>query len=233
MPYPFDEMPFLAMGSGMIAANGPIVSQLVPWPGLTPPSFVQCGSNAVVAADAGADVVVASGQVVNLLGLGAGGPAGTVYSYQWSQVAGTPVQLGGANTDTLSFIAPLVLFGSAQTLTFQLTVSGAGLSGSDFVDVTVNPLSADVVTIGVVEYRRDRSRLTVTAASTAANNNPQAVLRVEVLNASGVVVGGPITMPPPAGGTYTLQWAGAPQPTTVRVTSSYGGSATSPVTRLR
>lgn len=83
-----------------------------------------------VAANAGADQTVLIGAQVTLDGTGSTGPIAT---YQWTQVSGTPVVLTGADTATPSFTAP----GTAGTLAFSLTVTGASGSASDTVSVTV------------------------------------------------------------------------------------------------
>lgn len=89
-----------------------------------------------VSADAGHDVTVAEGVLVELDGSGS-------YSicvlpvYHWTQIAGPAVTLTGADTATPSFTAPLVPMGGA-VLTFQLVVSdGTNASQPDIVNVHV------------------------------------------------------------------------------------------------
>ena len=62
------------------------------------------------------------------------GSSGDITSYQWTQIAGTPVTLSGANTEVASFSAPA----AAGALTFRLTVAGAGGLTTDTADITVN-----------------------------------------------------------------------------------------------
>jgi lysophospholipase L1-like esterase len=88
-------------------------------------------------ADAGDDQTVAPGATVILDGSDSTGP---IDSYEWSQTAGTPQQLSGADTATATFSyvsdtgAALV-----ETLTFKLTVTdNTGATFSDFVNVNVD-----------------------------------------------------------------------------------------------
>ena len=95
-------------------------------------------------ADAGPDINITEGLQVSLVGAGYD-TDGTIASYAWEQTAGTEVTLTGAETATLSFIAPDV----NETLTFVLTVTdNDGNSWSDAVNVLVerlpnNPPSAN------------------------------------------------------------------------------------------
>ena len=89
-------------------------------------------------ANAGADQTVAPGATVTLDGSGS---TGTNPTYKWAQTAGTPVQLAGDDTATPTFTAPTAADISAavlDTLTFQLTVTDAGGSNTDTVDVIVD-----------------------------------------------------------------------------------------------
>jgi subtilisin family serine protease len=86
-------------------------------------------------ASAGPDQVVLPGASVTLDGSASADFDGTVVSFAWTQTAGTPVVLTGADTATPSFTAP----DPSGTLTFQLTVTdNDGNTGSDTVNVIVN-----------------------------------------------------------------------------------------------
>jgi hypothetical protein len=86
-------------------------------------------------AAAGPDQVVLPGAAVTLDGTASQDFDGTIESYAWTQIAGTPVTLAGADTATPSLTAPA----SSGTLTFQLVVTdNEGKTGTDLVDVIVN-----------------------------------------------------------------------------------------------
>ncbi|HEU4411075.1 MAG TPA: S8 family serine peptidase [Polyangiaceae bacterium] len=84
---------------------------------------------------AGPDQVVLPDAAVTLDGTASHDADGTIVSYAWAQVAGTPVTLTGADTATPSFTAPA----GSGTLTFQLAVTDdEGKTATDSVNVTVN-----------------------------------------------------------------------------------------------
>jgi serine protease len=86
-------------------------------------------------AAAGPDQVVLPSAAVTLDGTASQDLDGTVASYAWTQTAGTPVTLTGADTATPSFTAPA----GSGTLTFQLQVTdNEGTTGTDSVNVIVN-----------------------------------------------------------------------------------------------
>lgn len=88
-------------------------------------------------ANAGPDNTVEMGQTVTLNGSGSSTPIGTITSYSWTQVAGTPVPLIDNTTAHPTFTAPTVPVNGA-VLRFQLTVTDSrSLTASDNVDITV------------------------------------------------------------------------------------------------
>jgi hypothetical protein len=93
--------------------------------------------------------------------------------------------------------------------------------------VTINTAGADTVIITVAEYRTGKSRLTVTATSSITDGTPILKLMGYGVNGSGVEMGFL------GGGVYTVVLTGVPQPATVRVDSSLGGTQTSPLTKVR
>ncbi len=94
--------------------------------------------NRTPVANAGADQMVDEGASVTLAGSGTD-PDGDTLSYSWTQTAGTPVTLSGANTASPTFTAPQV---TADTvLTFSLTVSDGTLSATDTVSITVRNMN--------------------------------------------------------------------------------------------
>ena len=102
-------------------------------------------SNADPTANAGPNQTVDEQTTVNLNGSGSSDPDGPIASYAWAQTSGPGVILSGGSTATPSFTAPTrtVQQGSV-TLTFQLTVTdGDGVTDTDTVDITVDPVNAD------------------------------------------------------------------------------------------
>ncbi len=90
---------------------------------------------------AGTDQVVLQGQTVTL---DAGGSTGPITGFHWTQTAGPAVTLNGADTKTATFTAPTVT--ADTTLTFSLSVDGAGSPAANTVDITVlasAPAAAD------------------------------------------------------------------------------------------
>jgi hypothetical protein len=95
-------------------------------------------------ADAGGDQTVNEGTVgVALSGIASYDPDNDPLGYEWTQTGGTPVTLTGATTATPTFTAPIVTggVGSAETLTFELTVSDGALTHSETVVVTVEQVN--------------------------------------------------------------------------------------------
>jgi hypothetical protein len=172
---------------------------------------------------AGAVQLVNSGASVTLTGSATnpgGGAAGM--TFLWSQTAGPAVTLTGANTATATFTASTMTAGQPpQVLSFTLSATNAAGSSTATTDVTVRPIP-DTVTITTATWRVRRSSLTVTAASSVTNGNP--VLTLHIPGHADVI------MPfDPVGRTYTVVVTVNPAPSTISVTSSFGGSAGSPV----
>ncbi|KHT47896.1 glycosyl hydrolase family 18 protein [Vibrio sinaloensis] len=93
--------------------------------------------NRAPVANAGADITVVGPATVSLDGSASKDSDGTIASYQWSQVSGTPVTLVGASSAAANFDVNEVT--QTQTLSFKLTVTdNEGATASDTVTVTVN-----------------------------------------------------------------------------------------------
>ena len=197
-------------------------------------SFVTITVNAVAlpVAIVGPAQTVLQGSPVTLDGTASFDPNGLPLTYSWLQTAGTTVTLTGATTATPSFTAPP----GPIALQFTLVVSD-GLLSSIPAGVTVTVLAApDVIAITTAEYRIGKQRLTVSATSSV----PTAqlfLLDPTVTPAPASCIGTPtpvgcIPMTVQAG-VPTVILVGVAQPATVTVFSALGGSATSPITRLR
>ncbi|HEY6808252.1 MAG TPA: hypothetical protein VI356_05190 [Myxococcales bacterium] len=228
MPNNFQDLPFLAQGSGPLSGTGPIVGQLAPWPGTPAPQTVTCTSaGAAPMVDAGPDFAVGSLAQVTLYSkltqdLNAG-PA----TIQWTQTAGPGVALSDATTLTPSFTAPSVVSGATPpVLTFQISVTDAFGTATDSVNVKVLA-TTDTVTGNAVW-----------TAPTAGTGNKGGILNVSAASSvtdstmSMFVVGyGPMSVDPVLGlPNYVLKATGVDlAPISVTVRSSLGGSVTLPV----
>jgi hypothetical protein len=84
--------------------------------------------------EAGLDLMVREGEVVNLLGEASGEP-GEPFAYLWTQLSGPPVALVDSRSARTSFIAPQVA--REASLTLRLQVSQGSRIQSDQVSVTV------------------------------------------------------------------------------------------------
>jgi hypothetical protein len=94
-------------------------------------------ANRAPTADAGTDQFVGELTVVNLSGSGSDPDADSL-SYSWSQIDGPSVSITNSTMAAASFMAPDVIAGSPETLTFQLTVSDGSLDSTDTIDVVVS-----------------------------------------------------------------------------------------------
>jgi len=238
VPFNFQDMPFLSLGSGPLngfGQGGPIVGQLDPWPGLPVPPKAICNAGGMVPiANAGQNITAGSGNIVILNGSALCDSVGdlncSVAAISWSQTAGPAVALSSANSFSPGFTAPLILPGLPPVvLSFTMTVTDQFGSGSSSVSVTVMSL-ADSVVIASAEWTDIKGgRLDVVATT----NAPAALLTVsETAAATGAVLDLglmdsisclPMVAPP---GTYCLGYRGVAAPSSVTVTSSFGGGAT-------
>ncbi|MRG95576.1 M36 family metallopeptidase [Polyangium spumosum] len=102
-------------------------------------SIVEDSTNCVglPVANAGEDLVVSSGDQVELDGSGSSDPDGDALTYKWTQTAGLEVALMTGDGPKPTFVAPTVDVDA--TLTFQLTVSDGKGMASDLVNVVVKP----------------------------------------------------------------------------------------------
>ncbi len=175
-------------------------------------------------ANAGANQGVKVTNAVILNGSLSSDPNGLLLTYAWVQVSGTPVVLTGANTVSPTFTAPA----APTVLGFTLTVNNGLLnSAAALVTVTVTANVADTVNITIAEYRIGQQRLTVNATSSIVNGTPVLTLAGYGVNGAGV------QMAYQGNGLYIVVLTGVAQPATVTVNSSFGGTRTSALTKLR
>jgi len=106
-------------------------------------------SNERPTADAGANQTANRRTLVTLDGRTSSDPDGDALAFWWTQTAGPPVTLLGADTATPSFTTPQV--STQTTLTFQLTVhDGKVQSEPDIVQITVTAeIDSTPPTIGI------------------------------------------------------------------------------------
>jgi hypothetical protein len=177
-------------------------------------------------ANAGPNQTVQTPSLVTLTGSATdpNGAAGLPLAFHWTQTGGTAVTLTDADAAVATFPAPTMAPRQpALTLTFTLTVTNAlGYSHSASTDVTIEPLK-DIVTITSAIWRVNKSRLDVQALSTVGDG--VAVLTLHVAGQPD------LEMPWDAVATsYVVRGMTVnPAPSTVTVTSSFGGSATADV----
>ena len=228
----FQDIPFLAQGSGPLTDGGPIVGQLDPWPGTPAPTKAVCTAGAGGAApivSAGTNITVAAGSLVTLSGTAKLDPNSVNATITWTAPAGVTLQ--NSTTLTPSFLAP----NTPGNLLFTLTVTDQFGTGTASVSVTVNP-AGDTVTVtatwiaGAVQNRprrpprnRNQGAITITATST----DPTATLTAQTILLDGTVL--PLGTLSPIGnpaGTFTANIVGTPQPFSVTVRSNRGGTAT-------
>ena len=99
----------------------------------------QCAPNSPPVANAGTDQTVRTGTLVTLNGSNSSDPNGSIASYEWTQTAGTTVQLADSRTAKATFTAPSAGT-SGASLTFQLKVAdSAGATANDTCLVNVTP----------------------------------------------------------------------------------------------
>jgi hypothetical protein len=216
----FEDLPFLAQGSGPLGGAGPRLSQLDPWPGRVAPAAVSCsaGGGSPPAADAGPALEVTAGAPVTLAGSATADPEGGPVTVEWTQGEGPAVTLSSPASLEATFTAPPVpALGPPATLRFTLRVTNGFGTATAETTVTVRPPS-DLVTVTAALFRSSDRTLVVTARSSAAS--PAVSLEVVGL--------GP--MADLGGGSYRFAAVGVANPGTVTVRSSLGGAATRPVT---
>jgi hypothetical protein len=188
-------------------------------------SLVNITVNPVAApvANAGPNQTVNPGVLATLNGSLSSDSNGLPLTYLWQQVSGPQVGLSSATA-----VSPTLTSPASGTLGFTLTVNdGFVNSVAALTTVTVNTAGPDNLIFTVVEYRQSKQRLTITVSSSITDGTPVLSLTGYVVNFVNVPFVPPVQIPFVGGGLYTVVLTGVPQPDSVTVHSSFGGSATS------
>jgi hypothetical protein len=229
IPFNFQDLPFLAQGSGPLDGVGGVVGQLDPWPGSPVPPRATCNPSPPPAgtqpiANAGPDITVLRGSIVTLSGSRTLDPNSVGATNSWLQTAGPTVVLTSSTTLNPSFVAP----NAATTLTFQLTVTDQFGSGIDTVNVVVTS-PVDTLTGLTATWRAASGNGKVGKLTVAVNgSDPTAVLTVEeVSDVTGTTrVLGTMTQTNNPVGSYSFSGTAIDSPRSITVRSNKGGVAT-------
>jgi hypothetical protein len=195
-PDNFQDMPFLASGSGpyfgafptnpptRLGKPGEVLGQLSPFPMAavpTPPSCAAGKAAFAPIADAGAHQNVAPGSTVTLDATASRDPNSPALplSFSWQQTGGPAAPLTNASTAQPTFVAPLLQLDALgnpipATLQFVVTVNNGFLDSKALVTVAdaATPAPADTLTVTLATFAIRQSILTVDATS----SDPGAVL---------------------------------------------------------
>jgi len=117
-------------------------------------------NNAPPVADAGADLTVAAGDAVTLLGSGSDSD-GSIAGYSWSQASGTPMVTLFTDGAEASFTAPEVEEAAELVFELQVTDDDGADSAADSLTVTVLPKQEGKFFGTAVEQTGDYNQLTV------------------------------------------------------------------------
>ncbi|MEL6365009.1 MAG: PKD domain-containing protein [Pseudomonadota bacterium] len=113
-------------------------------------------------ADAGSNLTADEGTTVTFDGSASADADGSVRTFSWTQVSGTPGRLFETDAATLSFTAPSVSVPTALGFSLRVT-DDAGASASDAVSVTVEPAPlATAVEVPIAYDGKDRVYTLVT-----------------------------------------------------------------------
>jgi hypothetical protein len=149
--------------------------------------------------------------------------AGLPITYLWTPGGG--VTLSSRTVAKPTFTAP----GNTTRFDVNLTVNN-GFITSNTSKVTINVVNVpDTVAITAATYRISKQRLDLTATSSIGTATPALAPVLSLVGFGNNGTDLPLSF---AGGTYTTIVQGIAPPLSVTVTSSAGGSATSPVTVL-
>jgi hypothetical protein len=174
-----------------------------------------------VSAFAGVNLEAVQGTTATLDGTGSSGP---VTGYSWTQTAGPTVDLTDAATPKPTFTAPAVPTDGDATLTFELTVTGAGGPQTSTVDVhVVSAAVLPVLDAGAAQTVNQDVAVTLDAsATTGANSYAWKQLSGTAVALAGANTAKPTFRSPKKGGVLTFEVTatgpGGPATGTVDVT---------------
>ena len=144
-------------------------------------------SNSAPDARAGSDQTVVEGTAVTLDGSASTDSDGTIVSYTWSQVSGTPADISGANSVRATFQAPEVAIDTA--LVFQLQVEdNDGATATDRVSVTVTDVPVVAPDVRAGSDQTVREGTAVTLDGSASTDSDGAVVSYTWSQVSGTPV---------------------------------------------
>lgn len=244
IPNNYQDMPFLAYGSGPVDAFGSgtaILGQLNPWPGSPAPTPVTCpaggGTSPIVKIDP-IVLSVATGGTVTLPGAVTFDPADNAASrtINWAPTTG----LSSPTSPTTTFLAPA----TPGVVVFTLTATDNFGTGSATVAVTVLA-PTDIVQIpsGLAFWTQQAGKVgpfgKLNATATSSDRTAVLTLLETPVEDATHPPSCPLSTPVAGGicnwgagttngnGTYSwVELKGAPQPASLTVISDKGGSAT-------
>jgi hypothetical protein len=230
IPNNFQDMPFLAQGSGPLFGSGTIVGQLTPWPGTPAPLPVTCSAAGGFApiVSAGADFAVNPGKPEALAGTLKQDPNATAPTITWAQTAGPAAGLN-PTSGTLTPNFSTVGIPAGSVLTFQLTVTDNFGTSTALVNVRVLA-PTDTITVTAVwrapigNVHKVGVKGGILSVSTVESIN-DATIRIQVIGYGDSEIDPIIGLP-----NYFFRATGVTAPATVTVRSSLGAESTVPVT---
>ncbi len=134
----------------------------------------QGGGNTNVApvVNAGNDQSVNEQSSISLSG-SASDSDGSIASYNWQQVNGTPVSISDASLASASFTSPVVLTGSIEVLVFELMATdNQGATNTDYVTVVVNPVNPPPVANAGVDQTVNEGLLVTLDGTASTDDRP-------------------------------------------------------------
>jgi hypothetical protein len=170
-------------------------------------------------------------QVVNLTALATGGTA--PLSYRFTQTAG-PLQALTINGNVATFSATLPAGTPLPaTLTFQSTVTDSAVPNNNTTATMSLFVGSDTLTVTNVVYALSKGRLQVAMTDNALPKGSAIITVYPLIGGTAISAGIVATYDPTVDVYNILSGIINPIPDSVRITSNYGATAVSPITRIR